>query len=97
MKKPVVIIGIGEMGGVFARGFMRSGYPVFPVTRNMSIESAANDIADPELVLLGVAEKDLHSSLKNLPAAWKGKLVLLQNELLPGDWQEYGYTDPTVI
>ena len=33
MKSPVVLIGIGEMGGVFARGFLRAGYPVYPATR----------------------------------------------------------------
>ena len=33
MKSPVVLIGIGEMGAVFARGFLRAGYPVYPVTR----------------------------------------------------------------
>ena len=97
MKKPIVIIGIGEMGGVFARGFLRSGYPVFPVTRQMSLEEAAEELADPELVLLAVTEKDLHDSLAACPSAWRSKLVLLQNELLPGDWQQHGYTDPTVI
>jgi prephenate dehydrogenase len=30
MNQTVVIIGIGEMGGVFAKGFLRSGYPVYP-------------------------------------------------------------------
>jgi len=33
--KPIVAIAIaiGELGGVFARGFPRLGYPVCPVTR----------------------------------------------------------------
>ncbi len=97
MKKPIVIIGIGEMGGVFARGFLRSGYPVFPVTRQMSLDKAAEELADPELVLLAVAEKDLHDNLEKVPAAWREKLVLLQNELLPGDWQAYSQVPPTVI
>lgn len=97
MKKPIIIIGIGEMGGVFARGFLRSAYPVFPVTRNTSIQDVANEISDPELVLLAVAENDLHSSLETLPSAWRDRLVLLQNELLPEDWKQYGYNDPTVI
>ncbi len=33
MHKPVVIVGLGEMGSVFARGFLRAGYPVVPVVR----------------------------------------------------------------
>lgn len=97
MKKPIVIIGIGEMGGVFARGFLRSGFPVFPVTRTMPMEEAAKELTDPELVLLAVAENDLHNSLETFPSAWRNKLVLLQNELLPGDWQKHSHTDPTVI
>lgn len=97
MKKPIVIIGIGEMGGVFARGFLRSGYPVSPVTRTMSMEETAKELTDPELVLLAVAENDLHNSLATFPSVWRSKLVLLQNELLPDDWQKYSYTDPTVI
>ncbi len=97
MKRPVVIIGIGEMGGVFARGFLRCGHPVFPVTRDLPLAEAAAATPDPELVLLAVAEKDLHSSLAAIPAEWKDRLGLLQNELLPNDWEQHGYTDPTVI
>ncbi len=55
-----------------------------------------NDAINPELVLLAVAEADLHEQLANVPDIWKDRLVLLQNELLPRDWQQYGL-DPTVI
>ena len=95
-KKPVVIIGMGEMAGVFARGFLRNAYPVYPITRDMDIQQQANEIHEPELVLLAVAEKDLHPALATLPDVWKDKLVLLQNELLPNDWQQY-QLQPTVI
>ena len=97
MSKKVVIIGLGEMGGVFARGFLRAGIPVYPVTRTMDISQAAKDITDPDLVLLAVAEKDLHASLETIPDVWKPKLALLQNELLPKDWQKHQLDSPTVI
>lgn len=97
MNKPVVIIGVGEMGGVFARGFLRLGYPVYPVTRNMDMDQCAKDIPDPEMVLLAVAENDLHPVLEKIPAAWRNRLALLQNELLPHDWQQYDLDNPTVI
>jgi len=97
MNKPVVLIGMGEMGGVFARGFLRSGYPVFPVTRDMDISEQAEQISEPELVLLAVAEKDLHPVLEKIPEPWRDKLVLLQNELLPNDWQKHQLSNPTVI
>ena len=96
-KRPVILIGAGEMGGVFARGLLRAGYPIHPVNRNDSIEACANAIPDPAFVVVGVAEGDLHPLLKEIPTAWRDRLVLLQNELLPRDWQQHGLENPTVI
>ena len=96
-QQPVILIGAGEMGGVFARGLLRAGYPVHPVTRDISIQSTAAAIPQPELVLVAVAEGDLQPVLEEIPAAWKDRLVLLQNELLPRDWSHHDLTDPTVI
>jgi ketopantoate reductase len=89
MKKPVVLIGIGEMGGVFARGFLRLGHPVYPVTRDQDLEAAAQEIPETEAVLVAVGEKDLPEILEKLPAIWHDNLVLLQNELLPADFSAY--------
>jgi len=97
LKKPAVIIGIGEIGGVFARGLLRSGHPVVPVNRSDDIDQVANEYPDPEAVLLTVAEKDLHPSLESMPKAWVGRLCLVQNELLPRDWLQHGIKSPTVI
>jgi ketopantoate reductase len=97
MKAPVIVIGIGEMGSVFARGLLRSGHPVYPVTRNDDLTEMAQQLPSPELVLVAVAENDLHAVLEAMPPAWQGRLCLLQNELLPGDWQQYGFIKPTVI
>ena len=96
MKEPVVIIGLGEMGGVFARGFLRDGHPVFPITRDMDMQAEARALPAPELVLVAVAEADLHPVLERLPEPWRARVALLQNELLPPDWQRHGL-DPTVI
>ena len=97
MKSPVVLVGIGEMGSVFARGLLRTGHPVYPVTRDTDMAATAKLLPSPELVLVAVAENDLHATLQQIPTAWHTRLALLQNELLPGDWQQYGYTSPTVI
>ena len=97
MKSPVVVIGIGEMGSVFARGFLRAGYPVYPVTRQSDLAETAQRLPSPGLVLVAVAENDLHTVLENLPPAWFQRIGLLQNELLPNDWQQYGFPQPTVI
>jgi ketopantoate reductase len=97
MKQPVVVIGIGELGSVFARGLLRCGHPVYPVTRGMNMADQAKVMADPALVLLAVAENDLHATLDQLPDPWREKLCLLQNELLPRDWHAHAIPDPTVI
>jgi len=97
MKAPVILIGIGEMGGVFARGLLRCGYPVYPVTRQDDLTETARQLPSPELVLVAVAENDLHAVLEKIPATWFQRIALVQNELLPGDWQQYGFTQPTVI
>jgi len=97
MDKPVVMIGIGEIGSVFARGFLRLGYPVVPVTRDMDMGLVAAEAADPEMVVVSVGEKDLHATLAALPDLWRKNVVLLQNELLPRDWQQHGLQNPTVI
>jgi len=97
MNKAVVVIGVGEIGSVFARGCMRLGYPVVPVTRDMDMAIVATDVSEPEMVVVAVAEKDLHATLAKLPDVWCDRLVLLQNELLPRDWALHGLIDPTVI
>lgn len=97
MKSPVIIIGIGEMGGVFARGLLRTGHPVYPATRDTDLAELARQLPAPELVLAAVAENDLHATLEKIPATWQSRIALLQNELLPADWEPYGLIQPTVI
>lgn len=97
MKKPIVVWGMGEMGSVFARGFLKLGYSVVPVVRSSDPEAIAVDCPDPELVLVAVGEAALQEVLGTVPKAWHGKVALLQNELLPSDWQEHPFVDPTVI
>ncbi len=97
MKSPVIVIGMGEMGGVFSRGFLRCGHPVFPVTRQIDVNEAARSVPDPALVLVAVAENDLHPTLDAIPSQWRDRVGLLQNELLPRDWQAHGLANPTVV
>jgi hypothetical protein len=97
MNDPIVVIGTGEMSGVFTRGFLKLGYPVFPVNRNTDMEKMARALTAPALVLVAVGEADLHPVLEQIPAAWKDCLALLQNELLPRDWEAHGLQEPTVI
>ena len=97
MKNPVILVGVGEMGSVFARGILRLGYPVIPVTREMDMQEVAADYPEPQLVLVSVAENDLHPVLEKLPTQWHDRVGLLQNELLPRDWNKHSFNNPTVI
>ena len=96
MKDAVVIIGMGEIGAVFARGFLKSGHPVFPLRRDDSIEELAASIDTPAAVVVTVGEAALPDILKQIPQQWLSVLVLVQNELLPRDWASLAI-EPTVI
>lgn len=97
MKKTVVVIGVGEIGSVFARGILKTGYPVYPVVRGTNLSTAVKDVPDPQAVVIAVGEKDIKSVLESIPQLWKDRLVLVQNELLPRDWKAHSIANPTVI
>lgn len=91
-NEPAVIVGLGQMGGAFAHGLLKSGVSVVPVTR----ERAADPSLDPALVLVAVGEAELEGAVAALPEAWRDRVALLQNELLPRSWRALGLQDPTV-
>ena len=93
----VIIIGLGQLGRVFAGGLLRAGCTVVPVNRGDDMTALALQHPSPELVLVAVAENDLHTVLAALPEIWKPRAALIQNELLPRDWLAHGYADPTAI
>lgn len=97
MKNPIVIIGLGELGELFASGFLKSGHPVYPILRGMDLAAIAAQIPEPELVLVAVGEADLHAVLTKIPPLWLGKIGLIQNELLPKDWLQHGINQPSVM
>lgn len=96
-KEPVIVIGLGEMGSVFARAILKLGHPVYPVNRNTDMDTLAKEIPNPLMVLNAVGENDLQATLKIIPSAWYGRVALLQNELLPRDWKNHPFTEPTII
>jgi hypothetical protein len=97
MDKTVVMIGLGQLGRVFAGGLLRTGHTVVPVNREDDMAAVAARHPDPDLCMVCVAENDLHPVLGHLPEAWKDSVGLLQNELLPRDWQAHGIEAPTVV
>ncbi len=97
IKNPIIVIGLGEMGRVFARAILKSGYPIYPASRETNLDKLAKEISEPAMVLVSVGESDLQACLKKIPSAWHGSIALLQNELLPRDWSAYNFTNPTII
>lgn len=93
--KTIVIVGLGQLGGVFAHALLRHGCTVVPANRGDDLHALAEKV-NPELVLFCVGEAELDGLLQDLPAAWKSKVGLLQNELLPKHWEKHGLTTPTV-
>ena len=97
MDKTVILIGLGQLGRVFAGGLLRTGHTVVPVNRSDDMDIVAATWPQPALVLVAVAEADLHPVLSKLPPSWKDRVGLLQNELLPRDWLGHKLAEPTVI
>lgn len=92
----VVLVGVGELGGVFGTGLLRGGSTVIPVGRETDVSALAEDHPEPDLVLVTVGEADLAGVLRGFPATWKRRTGLVQNELVPSLWQQHGVEDPTV-
>lgn len=97
MERIAVMIGLGQLGRVFAGGLLKTGHMVVPVNRGDAPGDVASQIPDPNLAMVCVGEGDLHAVLASLPDAWRDKVGLLQNELLPRDWEAHGIANPTVI
>jgi hypothetical protein len=96
MKKPIIVLGIGELGSVFARAFLKNNHPVYPITRATDIDELRS-LIDPEFILVCTGEGELQSALKSIPNAWKDRVAMMQNELLPRDWATHNFINPTVI
>lgn len=94
MRRPIGIVGLGQLGSMFGLGLIRIGRPVIPILRGDSIRDLVAH--DPELVLVAVAENDLEAAIDAIPAPLRDRIALLQNELLPPDWARLGIADPTV-
>lgn len=96
INQPAVVVGIGEMGGSFARGLLSYGCAVVPVLRDTDANRIAESVPDPAVTLVTVGEADLDHALDTLPQPWRKSATFVQNELLPRNWQAYGYKDPTI-
>ena len=93
----VIVIGLGQLGRIFSGALLRAGCQIIPANRGDDLVALSVLHPQPALVLVAVGEADLHGVLDDLPAVWKDRVGLIQNELLPRDWQAHGIVQPTVI
>src|SRR5262245_44331391 len=94
--KTAIVVGKGQIGSVLAEGFERTGHCVVVLSRGDSLEKAAEATPDPAVVALSVREADLPDLLRQLPPAFRGRVLLVQNELVPRTWEAHGIAAPTV-
>ena len=94
MLAPIAVVGLGQLGTLFAEGFLRLGHPVFPRRRTDDLSEL--EAIEPKLVLVAVGEDDLAPVLERLPKKLLARVALLQNELRPIQWQSRGVRDPSV-
>lgn len=95
--KTSIVIGLGELGSVFATGLLKNGHQVIPVLRHDNLQEIAKAHPQPDSIWTCVAEKDIKIVLSSIPDTWQQQLILIQNELLPQDWLEHDISEPTVI
>ena len=96
MRPQVAVIGVGQIGGCLAEGFARAGHAVFPVRRGDDPAAIARHVPEPALALVAVAEDDLDGALLHVPAPWRDRVGLVQNELVPAAWERHFLPQPTV-
>lgn len=85
-----VVVGMGQLGSLFAEGWLKLGYPVIPKLRHQSFDEVEAQLAGrlPRAVLIAVGETALPQVLAELPTAYGSRVLLVQNELLPVVWQQ---------
>lgn len=92
-----VVVGIGQLGSEFALGLLRRGRAVFPVTRSQNLTEVVDAAGAVDLILLAVGERAFGPLLESVPARYRDRVALVQNELVPADWKQAGFTDPSGV
>lgn len=92
-----IVAGIGQLGSEFALGLLRLGHAVHPVTREQSLAQVAGVAGGVELIVLAVGETALVPLLGSVPPSFRDRVALVQNELVPEDWEQAGFTEPSGV
>lgn len=91
-----IVVGMGELGGVFAIALLRRGFVVTPILRSTPIEAVLDPRQEPDLCVITVGEDALTSVLDGPLRRYSDRWVLVQNELRPSEWERRGLSTPTI-
>lgn len=83
-RADLVVVGVGQLGGLYATGALRGGFRVTPVGRDVD-PGAVVDAGGAGPVLVTVGEDTLAAVLRALPSSRRDDAILVQNELFPAD------------
>jgi len=95
--RDLIVVGIGELGSLYANAALKRGLRVTPLTRAQDPASTLLEAPADTPVLVAVGEADLDAALQSLPAERLASLILLQNELFPSHWARFTRSTPTVM
>jgi len=91
-----LVVGMGQLGGIFSLGLLRRGYTVVPILRTTPIEHLSVQKYNPEVCVITVAEDELSHLLDGWARKYSDRWVLVQNELRPSVWERRGLQTPTI-
>jgi ketopantoate reductase len=93
----LVVIGLGELGKVFAQSALSAGLRVTPVRRGDEIAGRLQGLPHETPLLVAVGEDALAKVLDALPIERRDAVILLQNELWPAVWRSRAMQPSVVV
>jgi hypothetical protein len=91
-----LVVGMGELGRVFALGMLQLGVTVVPILRTTPNRVLTTHQDAASICLVCVGEAELPAVLDSTARTYADRLVLVQNDLHPSDWERRGLPLPTV-
>jgi ketopantoate reductase len=95
--KDLVVIGLGELGKVFAQSALSAGLRVTPVRRGDDVAGRLHGLSHETPLLVAVGEDALAQVLDALPIERRDAVILLQNELWPAVWRSRAMQPSVVV
>lgn len=95
-SQTLLLLGVGQLGRLYAGGALRSGACVVPILRDTDVAPVLCAYPEGTPVLCAVGESDLDDAVARFPIDRRADLVFVQNELLPDDLERLGARGATL-